>query len=79
MATVLLTGASGFLGVHTMRRLLDDGHRVRALVRSPARLQANLLPLGVEHEDESNKERRAAHVTLPSPIPRSCNGGAGRR
>ncbi len=73
MATVLLTGASGFLGVHTMRRLLDDGHRVRALVRSPARLQANLLPLGVELED-SHIEVAEGEMTSTSAIRTAAEG-----
>jgi NADH dehydrogenase len=33
MATVLVTGASGFVGSHTLPRLLEAGHRVVALVR----------------------------------------------
>lgn len=48
MSTVLVTGASGFLGAHTTARLLDAGHTVRALVRSPARLRQHLRPLGVD-------------------------------
>lgn len=51
MATVLLTGASGFLGIHTLQRLLDDGHHVRAFVRTPSRLAANLVPLGLGLQD----------------------------
>jgi dihydroflavonol-4-reductase len=35
----LITGASGFVGWHVARLLLERGHRVRALVRDPARLQ----------------------------------------
>lgn len=48
MTTVLLTGASGFLGVHTTQALLEAGHQVRALVRTPSRLIDHLAPLGVE-------------------------------
>jgi uncharacterized protein YbjT (DUF2867 family) len=33
---LLVTGASGFLGTHTVPRLLERGHRVWALVRRPA-------------------------------------------
>jgi len=34
MLTVVLSGATGFLGSHLARRLVTDGHRVVALVRS---------------------------------------------
>lgn len=52
MATVLLTGASGFLGAHTVQHLLEAGHRVRALVRTPARLDDALRPLGLTSDDD---------------------------
>ncbi len=48
MALVLLTGASGFLGIHVVQQLLDQGYDVRAFVRSPDRLRRNLAPLGVD-------------------------------
>jgi nucleoside-diphosphate-sugar epimerase len=51
MVTVLLTGASGFLGIHTTARLLAEGHDVRALVRSPERLRENLARLGIAADD----------------------------
>ena len=35
--TVLVTGATGFLGWHVARKLLDRGDRVRLLARDPAR------------------------------------------
>lgn len=37
MATILVTGATGFLGRHTVRALLDRGHAVRAMARNPPR------------------------------------------
>lgn len=37
MATVLVTGGSGFIGSHTILQLLAAGHRVRTTVRSPKR------------------------------------------
>ncbi|MEJ7803986.1 MAG: NAD-dependent epimerase/dehydratase family protein, partial [Candidatus Limnocylindria bacterium] len=32
-ATVLVTGAGGFIGSHLVERLVDDGASVRCLVR----------------------------------------------
>lgn len=50
--TILLTGATGFLGCHLAHRFLADGHRVVALVRSKegevpqTRLQEAVLQVG---------------------------------
>lgn len=45
--TVLVTGATGFVGAAVARRLLDHGFRVRALVR-PTSVRDNLAGLDVE-------------------------------
>ena len=37
MSQVLVTGGSGFIGVHALRQLVDAGHSVRTTVRSSAR------------------------------------------
>jgi dihydroflavonol-4-reductase len=50
--TTLLTGASGFLGAHTLAVLLESGDRVRAYVRTPSKLGAALSPLGLSVDDE---------------------------
>ena len=42
----LITGATGFIGLHLCRALRDAGHHVTALVRSPSK--GRLLPDGVE-------------------------------
>ena len=44
---IAVTGATGFVGRHIVRTLLGRGHRVRALVRNPARAAA-LAAQGVE-------------------------------
>lgn len=36
---VFLTGATGFVGNHVLKRLLNEGHSVRALVREPAKAE----------------------------------------
>ncbi|HEX2313944.1 MAG TPA: NAD-dependent epimerase/dehydratase family protein [Thermomonospora sp.] len=44
---VLVSGASGFVGSHTVAALLAAGHRPRALVRDPARAVRALAAVGV--------------------------------
>jgi len=46
MINLLVLGGSGRTGIHVLRQAADRGHRVRALVRNPAAVQA---PPGVEH------------------------------
>lgn len=48
---VLVTGATGFTGWHATKRLLEDGHRVRALVRSLEKARTHLGPLGLGDDD----------------------------
>lgn len=37
--TVLVTGATGYIGGRLVGRLLNAGYQVRTLVRDPSRLQ----------------------------------------
>jgi nucleoside-diphosphate-sugar epimerase len=48
---VLVTGATGFTGRHAVARLLEAGHRVRALVRSADKARTLLEPLGLMKDD----------------------------
>ena len=46
---ILIVGATGVLGSATTRRLLADGHTVRAMTRTPAKAKAaELSRLGAE-------------------------------
>ena len=50
---VLVTGGTGFVGAHTVRALLDAGHEVKLLVRSPEKIAPALEPLGVREQLEA--------------------------
>jgi dihydroflavonol-4-reductase len=48
---VLVTGATGLVGCHAAVQLLEAGYTVRALVRSPEKIDGALSPLGASEED----------------------------
>jgi dihydroflavonol-4-reductase len=48
---ILVTGATGLIGVHAVARLLEAGHGVRVLLREPRRLAPALCPLGGKPEE----------------------------
>lgn len=78
---ILVTGASGLVGCHTVAALLDEGHEVAALVRDPAKLDAALAPFGRSRRDV---EVVSADVQDADAVRRSMIGrdgvlhGAGR-
>lgn len=45
---VLVTGATGYVGSIVTKRLISDGHDLRLLVRSPAKLDSLMEQLGVD-------------------------------
>jgi dihydroflavonol-4-reductase len=62
---VVLTGASGFIARHVLRRLLADGHAVRATLRTPSReaeVRAAVLP-GLPAEAASRLSFAEADLT----------------
>ncbi len=66
MSTILLTGASGFVGGHLIPAMLGAGHRVVALVRSEA---AGAAVLGrLSPADRVAVELRRGDVTLPGTL-----------
>lgn len=64
MKTALVTGASGFIGGHLARRLLEHGYQVRCLVRHHSSRQ-RLEPLGVQfvYGDVTDRESLRAAVS----------------
>jgi dihydroflavonol-4-reductase len=65
MKPVLVTGASGFLGWHVARRLLERGYSVRALVRAGSRLsELDAEPVSGDLRDPASLERAVAGCGL---------------
>jgi dihydroflavonol-4-reductase len=67
---VLVTGGTGFVGTHTVAALLEAGHEVKLLVRSPERVASSLAPLGVERDLEAVP----GDVTEPESVERALEG-----
>jgi len=67
MATILVTGANGFVGSHLIPALADAGHRVVALVRDDAAAATVLRRLGPARAP--SVEVRRGDVTKPGTLP----------
>ena len=89
MATILLTGANGFVGSHVLPELLRSGHRVVALVRTIEAGNQVLDRLGAEERPRVGlrfgdvTEPESLRAAMPDAdavvhlvaIPRDVNGG----
>ena len=64
MTTVLLTGASGFIGKHITLQLLNEGYTVRASVRSQAKAEEVRRAVTPELTDFTDLETRLTYVEL---------------
>src|SRR5688500_17136153 len=61
---VLVTGASGLVGIHTCRELAKNGWRVRALIRDPAKAAMALGQLPVEFRVGDVRDATALRSSL---------------
>src|SRR5665648_708889 len=68
--TVLVSGATGFMGTAVTRELLSRGHRVRAMSRSVdrARIELGRYPEGRTALDEARLTFVEADVTQPQTL-----------
>ena len=66
MSTILVTGASGFVGSHLVPTLLAAGHNVVALVRTPE--SGELVKARVRADDRDRIEVRLGDVTKPASL-----------
>ncbi len=65
MKPTLVTGASGFLGWHVARLLVERGHRVRALVRPSSKIrELDVEPVTGDLRDAASLNRAAAGCGL---------------
>jgi uncharacterized protein YbjT (DUF2867 family) len=72
MSTILVTGASGFVGSHTVPALLAAGHRVVAIERSPDAGQQILRRLPAP--DRDRVEIRDGDITRPGKLTPALDG-----
>jgi nucleoside-diphosphate-sugar epimerase len=66
---ILVTGGTGFVGSHTVAALVEKGHDLRLLVRSPDRIAPALEPLGVHKVDSI-----VGDITDPEAVERAMEG-----
>lgn len=66
---VLVTGAYGLLGSHTVRELIENGYHVRAFGRDPGKLSQL-----AEEYDNSQIEIFKGDFCIPGDIERACEG-----
>lgn len=61
---ILVTGASGYIGLHLIRELLGDGHVITAVVRSPAKLGPLAHATGLRTVTADLEQRKTVALAL---------------
>ena len=64
MTTVLVTGASGFIGSHLCQALVEAGHQVRAMTRRPEDYTGAGVPVAGDVRDEASLRAPMAGVEV---------------
>ena len=64
MVTVLVTGATGFIGRRLVPALLDAGHDVRAMTRRPESYDGPGEPVGADVSDRASLDEALRDVDV---------------
>lgn len=70
---VLVTGGTGYVGAHTVAALLEAGHTVRLLLRSPQKLLPALAPLGLRPAEVETARGDATDPAAVRTAVRGCD------